>query len=335
MNREAFTMFKSSAVAMVGFLSLAPAFSAVPRDYGLGRPASAAEVAAWDIDVRPDGKGLPKGHGSVEEGQAVYDAKCAACHGTFGESTDYIQLAGGAGSLKTSAPVRTVGSLLEYATTLFDYIYRAMPFNNSKSLTVNETYAVTAYVLSLNDILPADAVLDEKTLPRVQMPNRGGFRTDHGLMSVNGKSDVSNKPCMHNCEAKVEITSELPAGFVSNVYGDLESHFPSLLRVNHETPPATVVASATPATASQLAEKHACLVCHAIDHRVVGPAFQDVAKKYKGNASAVESLTSKVRTGGSGVWGSVPMPPQSQLSNDEVQMLVRWILAGAPPSPTL
>ena len=125
--------------------------------------------------MRPDGTGLPPGRGSVAEGQAIYDAKCASCHGTFGESTDYLPLAGGVGSLGSDQPMRTTGSKLNFATTLFDYIRRAMPFNAPKSLTDDEVYALTAYVLNLNDVLPADAVLDRERLVAVKMPNRDGF----------------------------------------------------------------------------------------------------------------------------------------------------------------
>lgn len=317
-------MSRSSRARSLAASSLALACAAAAAaDYGLGRAATPAEIAAWDIDVRPDGAGLPKGHGSVEQGQAVYDAQCAACHGTFGESTDYMQLAGGAGSLRSSAPVRTVGSLLDHATTLFDYIYRAMPFSNSKSLSWDETYAVTAYVLHLNDILPADAVLDEKSLPLVPMPNRGGFTTQHGLMSVKGQPDVHNTACMHDCETAVEITSQLPAGFVERLYGDLSVDFRGLA-----APPA-----APPSTGQQFAASQPCLVCHAVDHRIVGPAFREVAEKYKGAASAQEMLVGKLKSGSVGVWGTVPMPPQPQLSDDEAQTLVRWILSGAPNSP--
>jgi mono/diheme cytochrome c family protein len=143
--------------------------------YGFGRPASTAEIAGWDLDVRPDGTGLPEGHGSVAEGQAIYDAKCASCHGTFGESTDYMAIAGGVGSLASDSPMRTTGSKLNYATTLFDYIRRAMPFQESQSLTSDEVYAVSAYILNLNGIIGANDVLDAQSLPKVRMPNQDGF----------------------------------------------------------------------------------------------------------------------------------------------------------------
>src|SRR5580765_6255176 len=136
----------------------------VAGKFGLGTSATPEEIAGWDIDVKADGSGLPKGRGSVADGQSIYDAKCASCHGTFGESNSYLQIAGGVGTLSSDAPIRTTGSKLKYATTLFDYIRRAMPFNAPQSLTSDEVYALTAYVLNLNEILPADAVLDRRSL---------------------------------------------------------------------------------------------------------------------------------------------------------------------------
>ena len=143
--------------------------------YGFGRPASAAEIAGWDLDVRPDGTGLPEGHGSVAEGQAIYDAKCASCHGTFGESTDYMAIAGGVGSLASDSPMRTTGSKLNYATTLFDYIRRAMPFQQPESLTNDEVYALTAFLLAKNGIIRERDEMNARTLAKVRMPNREGF----------------------------------------------------------------------------------------------------------------------------------------------------------------
>src|SRR5512138_2609441 len=142
--------FSSAALALLAVPMLA---SAAPLTYGFGKAATPREIAGWDIDVRPDGTGLPKGRGSVAEGQAIYDEKCASCHGTFGESNSYLQLAGGVGTLASDQPMRTTGSKLNYATTLWDYINRAMPFNAPQTLKADEVYALTAYVLNLNDIL--------------------------------------------------------------------------------------------------------------------------------------------------------------------------------------
>jgi mono/diheme cytochrome c family protein len=142
---------------------------------GLGRVASAEEVAAWDISIPPSGAGLPAGSGSARQGEAVYVAKCQACHGAKGVGKPADALVGGIGSLASGKAVLTVGSYWPYATTLFDYIRRAMPTTNPMSLSDNEVYAVTAYVLHLNGILDEASVLDARTLPKVTMPNRDGF----------------------------------------------------------------------------------------------------------------------------------------------------------------
>jgi len=151
---------------------LAPAANAGPD---LGRPLSDAEIAVIDIDIAPDGDGLPKGKGTVADGIDIYMEKCAACHGARGEGATAPALAGGLGSLDTKAPVKTVGSFWPHATTLFDYIRRAMPYDRPMTLTNDETYALTAYVLWLNDIVGRKEVLNAQSLPKVRMPNRDGF----------------------------------------------------------------------------------------------------------------------------------------------------------------
>ncbi|HET7033024.1 MAG TPA: cytochrome c, partial [Casimicrobiaceae bacterium] len=201
-------------------VSTSVAQSPVAGKFGLGKPATPEEIAGWDIDVKPDGMGLPRGHGSVAEGQAIYDAKCASCHGTFGESNSYLQIAGGVGTLASDSPIRTTGSKLNYATTLFDYIRRAMPFNAPQSLTADEVYALTAYVLNLNDILSADAVVDQDSLPKLKLPNRDGFTTAHGFMRRDGKPDTSDVACMKNCAGEVRLSSEIPA-YALDQHGNL------------------------------------------------------------------------------------------------------------------
>ena len=157
--------------------------------FGFGQPASAEEVAGWDIDVRPDGTGLPPGSGSVQQGEEIYARLGAKCHGARGEGTDIAPpLVGGQGTLDTDAPVKTVGSYWPYAPVLFDYIHRAMPADRPQSLTSDEVYALTAYVLHLNGIVPADAVMDAQTLPQVVMPNHAGFT------SPDPRPDVFNTP---------------------------------------------------------------------------------------------------------------------------------------------
>jgi S-disulfanyl-L-cysteine oxidoreductase SoxD len=143
--------------------------------YDFGRPATPAEIALWDIDVRADGKGLPPGSGTVAKGEQVFAENCAACHGDKGVGGMKDRLAGGQGTLASNAPVKTVGSFWPYATTLFDYIHRAMPYQAPGSLSNDDTYAVAAYILSLNGILPVDGKLDRDSLPKIKMPNRDGF----------------------------------------------------------------------------------------------------------------------------------------------------------------
>jgi len=144
----------------------------------LGEPVAAAEIARYDISIPPSGAGLPKGSGTPRAGAAVYEQKCLACHGAKGVGKPADALAGGIGSLGTKTPVRTVGSYWPYATTLFDYVRRAMPITNPLSLTDEETYAVTAYVLYLNGIIGEDVAMDAQSLPQVKMPNRDGFISD-------------------------------------------------------------------------------------------------------------------------------------------------------------
>lgn len=178
-------MHRSEALALALLLAGTAAQAQV---YGLGRPATPAAIAAWDIDVSPNGAGLPKGSGSVAAGQAVYAAQCAACHGAKGEGKPADVLVGGQGTLATPKPVKTIGSFWPHATTVFDFIRRAMPYQAPQSLSNDEVYAVTAYLLHLNGIVPADAQLDATTLPQVRMPNRDGFIAD-------ARPDTVSTPC--------------------------------------------------------------------------------------------------------------------------------------------
>jgi cytochrome c len=160
------------------------------RAYGIGRPATPAEIAGWNIDIDREGHNLPPGSGTVSHGHEVFDQQCAACHGAKGGVGD--RLVGGQGTLGTPKPVRTVGSYWPYATTLFDYIRRAMPQNAPQSLSNDDVYAVSAYILDLNGLLPADATLDARTLSAIKMPNRGMFVGDP-------RPDVKNRECMMGC----------------------------------------------------------------------------------------------------------------------------------------
>jgi mono/diheme cytochrome c family protein len=146
--------------------------------YGIGRPATAAEIAGWNIDVGRNGSNLPEGRGSVSQGRDVFAQQCASCHGEKGGGGLGDRLVGGQGTLDTPKPIRTVGSYWPYATTLFDYIRRAMPQNAPQSLSNEEVYAVSAYILSLNGLIAADAALDAKSLAAIKMPNRDRFVGD-------------------------------------------------------------------------------------------------------------------------------------------------------------
>jgi S-disulfanyl-L-cysteine oxidoreductase SoxD len=163
----------SCYLASAALVLASPAFAEAPQ---FGQPIGAGDLAPWDISIGPDGAGLPPGRGTARQGEAIYAAKCQACHGEKGAGGPNDVLVGGIGSLAAGkVPVKTVGSYWPYATTLFDYIRRAMPFPQSKSLTSDELYAVSAYVLSLNGIVGVDDELDAKSLPNVRMPNRDGF----------------------------------------------------------------------------------------------------------------------------------------------------------------
>ena len=167
-------MFSRNKLVLAGLLA-AGLIAAPAWAFDFGRPATSEEIKLWDIDVGPDGKGLPDGSGTVAQGKQVFSDYCAACHGEAGQGGIKDRLVGGQGTLASNMPVKTVGSFWPYATTLFDYVHRAMPYPTPGSLSPDETYAVTAYILSLNGIVPADGKVDKESLPKIRMPNRDGF----------------------------------------------------------------------------------------------------------------------------------------------------------------
>jgi len=170
--------------------------SAVAGDrYGFGKIASPDEIAGWNIDIRPDGTNLPPGSGTVAFGRKVFAEKCAMCHGEKGEGGMCDRLVGGIGTLATAHPVKTVGSYWPYATTLFDYIRRAMPLPEPQSLSNQEVYALSAYILNMNGIVPDNGALNAETLRKIKMPNRDNFMLDI-------RPDTQNKPCMEKCAYK-------------------------------------------------------------------------------------------------------------------------------------
>ena len=173
--------------------------------FGLGRSATPQEIKAWNIDIRPDGSGLPEGSGNVGKGEEIYLEQCASCHGEFGEAVGrWPALSGGEDTLKDDDPVKTVGSYWPYLSTVWDYVNRAMPFGNAQSLSVNDVYAVTAYILNLNDIVDDDFVLSRSNFKDIEMPNKGGFYNDDRKVSKIWKA---REFCMADCKKHVEITA--------------------------------------------------------------------------------------------------------------------------------
>ena len=166
------------AICIAALAACASLPSSPGKPPAFGAAVGAEEIARWDISIPPSGAGLPKGGGSARQGLQVYEHKCMACHGAKGAGKPADPLAGGIGSLASKAPQRTVGSYWPYATTLFDYVRRAMPITNPLSLSDDEVYSVSAYVLFLNGIVAEDAVMNAQTLPQVKMPNRDGFVSD-------------------------------------------------------------------------------------------------------------------------------------------------------------
>ena len=176
-----------------------------PGYYGYGQAPTQAEIDGWSIAVRPDGRGLPPGKGTVSEGADIFADQCAACHGTFGEGeARYPKLAGG--SLKGERPEPTVGNYWPFATTLWDYINRAMPFPAPHALSTDQVYAMTAYILNLNNLVPNDFVADRNSLPKVKMPNHDRF------IWKDPRPDTADKECMSACKdptkIKIESTAE-------------------------------------------------------------------------------------------------------------------------------
>ena len=199
-------MFDLVKSLLAGSLTLA--LSATPvlasdRPFNLGKIATAEEVAGWDIDVRPDGLGAPIGMGNAIDGEEVYADLCAACHGDFGEGVDrWPELVGGEGSLDTHDPLKTTGSYWPYASTLYDYVYRAMPFGESQSLSYDETYQIVAFLLYMNDIIEDDFDLSHENLGAIVMPNRDGFFMPDPRPDA---QPVSAEPCMNNCNVATSI----------------------------------------------------------------------------------------------------------------------------------
>ena len=342
------------ALTAVGAFAQSAAFQ------GIGRPATTKEVAAWDIDVRPDFKGLPPGSGSVSQGQDVWELKCAQCHGVFGESNEvFSPLVGGttnedikngrvANLTRRDFPGRTTMMKVATVSTLWDYINRAMPWTTPKSLTHDEVYAVTAYMLNLAYVIPDNFVLTDKNIAEIQkrMPNRNGMTTQHNLWpgkEFNGsaKPDTANVACMKDCIPEIKVSSMLP-DYARNAHGNLaeqnrtvgqqkgadtlqpEQKLGASANASSTSQPSVKPAAKNVDPAIALLAKHNCNACHAQDRKVVGPSFNDMAKKYSGK---VDYLAGKIKSGGAGVWGPIPMPAQSAPDAD-IKTIASWLAAG-------
>ena len=350
------------ALGLLASLGAAAQSTAFP---GVGRPATTKEVARWDIDVRPDFKGLPAGSGSVAKGQEIWEAKCAQCHGVFGESNEvFSPLVGGttAQDVKTGRvanlaredyPGRTTMMKVATVSTLWDYINRAMPWNMPKSLSPDEVYAVTAFMLNLANVLPDDFVLSDKNIAEAQkrMPNRNGMSTNHAMwpgkeFGAVPKPDARNTLCMKDCAAEAKVASLLP-DHARNAHGNLQEqnrpvgaqHGVDTSRPEGKAGTAAAAAKSEPtrpdaakseAAAGQkvalaLLAKHSCTACHGVDKKIVGPGIQEIARKHPGK---VDYLLGKIRQGGVGVWGPIPMPAQN-LPEADAKVLAEWISRGA------
>ena len=332
---------------------------------GVGRAATAKELKAWDIDVRPDFKGLPPGSGSVGKGMEVWESKCSSCHGIFGESNEvFSPIVGGTtkDDVKTgrvarlndpSFPGRTTLMKVATISTLWDYINRAMPWTQPKSLSVEEVYGVTAYILNMADVLPGNFVLSDKNIAEVQklLPNRNGMTTEHALWPGAGMGkhppDVKAAACMKDCGPAPTLASFLP-DFARDAHGNLseqnravgaqhgaDTSKPAPAAGSQGTLPKPSTAPAPKpetnsgaAAAIALTQKYTCVACHGMDSKIVGPSFRDIAKKYAGQADGVGYLVGKIKGGGTGVWGAIPMPPQT-LGEADAKAIAQWLSDGA------
>ena len=354
----------SKSVLVLALFGASTATFAFENFKGIGRQATPAEVKAWDIDVRPDFKGLPKGSGNVETGNELFEAKCASCHGSFGESNEvFTPLAGGTtkddikngrvkGLSSGELPQRTTFTKVATISTVFDYIQRAMPWTAPKSLKPDEVYAILAYILNLADVVPADFELSDENIREVQerMPNRNGMTTDHGMwpgasqakggIGNGGTPDVKNVACMKDCKKEVVVASALP-DYAQDAHGNLAEQNrpvgqtrgkPTGAPAEGSADGAKEGAAAAPAAGAAtlaLANAKGCMACHGVANKIVGPGYNEIAQKYQGQADVEAKLVAKVKSGGQGVWGAVPMPPQGHVKDEELAQLVKWILEGA------
>ena len=276
--------------------------------YGYGAIASNDEISGWDIDIRPDGKGLREGSGSVEDGEWIYEEQCAECHGSFGEGVGrFPVLAGGVGSLRDTRPSKTISSYWPYTSTLYDYIYRAMPFTQPESLSIDETYAVTAYVLYLNDLVADDFELTQNNLASILLPNRAGFTPDP-------RPDVKNTRCMKACRDpdSIHILSEASPAETPN--SEVETRFTGTIK------------SPSKAKAGESIYNQACNLCH--NNGLAGAPELGVADQWQARMTqGLDRMVAKAISGFSGNTGM--MPPKggfAHLSDEEVRLAVSYMV---------
>jgi len=272
---------------------------------GLGRPAAPDEVAAWDIDVRPDGLGLPEGSGSVSAGEPIFAERCASCHGDFGEAVDrWPVLAGGQDTLTSARPVKTVGSYWPYLSTVWDYVHRAMPFGDAQSLTNDETYSLTAYLLYLNDMVDEDFELSRENFTEVAMPNADGFHADDRTESAVWKNRA---PCMTDCKPEVKITAR--AQIVDVTPDDPTAKHPSAAPATNEAEAAKEEATqvaAAPAVDPALVKAgekvfKKCKACHAVGDKAkhkIGPHLNGIFGRTAGTAEGFKKYSKDMKGAG-------------------------------------
>lgn len=259
--------FLNSIAPIGAILALATPLLA-QETLGLGRPALPDEIAAWDHDVRPDGVGLPAGSGDVWTGEEVFVEKCAACHGDFGEAVGrWPVLAGGQGTLANEDPVKTIGSYWPYLSTVYDYVNRAMPFGAARTLEPDEIYAITAYLLYVNDLVDEDFTLSNENFLDVEMPNAGNFFMDDRAEAELPQFSVADI-CMENCKDAVEITMHASVLDVTPETDDTEAAVVEEAAIVDDIAP-EVVAEAEPAVDPALVEAgeglfRQCQSCHEV-----------------------------------------------------------------------
>lgn len=271
-----------ASTALVAFL----ATPVMAEKLGLGRPALPEEIAAWNLDVSPDGTGLPVGSGSVEDGEMVFSDNCASCHGEFAEGVDnWPKLAGGKDTLDRKDPVKTVGSYWPYLSTTWDYVHRSMPFGAAQTMSADDTYAIVAYILYSNDLVEDDFVLSNENFLEVEMPNADGFILDDRETT---EAAFWGEPCMENCKETVEIT--MHASVLDVTPDTVDSAAPA------EQPAAEEVAAAEPATSEPAAEpvaEHAAEPVADIDPALIADG-EKVFKKCKACHQIGEGAENKV-----------------------------------------